>query len=173
MGRDDRVLRMCQGVLRTLNGLNWVFVVVSAVALILTMALAGPLSAHLAHKYQSQPVEPIVIGLRLLLLLGIAVGCPAHLIFTRLLGVIATVRAGDPFTIANAQRLRVIGWALLAMQLLDLLAGLLNGWMTLRHIDTIGWQPSIGGWIAVPMPFVLARVFAIGVEMRAEIEATI
>jgi hypothetical protein len=48
--------------------------------------------------------EAMVRGMRLIAVIGI-VGVPlTHVILDRLLGVVDTVRAGDPFIIANATR---------------------------------------------------------------------
>src|SRR6266850_1418332 len=40
-----------------------------------------------------------------------------------LLAIVLTVRAGDPFVAANADRLQSIAWVLLALQLLSLVIG--------------------------------------------------
>ena len=55
-----------------------------------------------------------------MLALGIAAAGVLHVVLAALLAILATVRSGDPFTLVNAARLRAIGWALLALQLLDL-----------------------------------------------------
>src|SRR5207237_1024035 len=129
--------------------------------------------AHLAAKYPTQPVVPILNAMRLLLVLGVLVSYPVHVIFTRLRAIVATAQAGDPFVAANARRLHAVGWALLAIQILDLLSGLIGISLAVRHVETGGWSPSAGGWIAVLMIFVLARVFTIGTRMRDDLEMTV
>ncbi len=46
-----------------------------------------------------------------------------YVVLKRLLAIVETVRAGDPFVAANASRLQAIAWALLALQLLSLVIG--------------------------------------------------
>ena len=46
-----------------------------------------------------------------------------HAVLARLLAIVETVRFGDPFVAANAYRLQVIAWVLLALQLLSLFVG--------------------------------------------------
>jgi len=61
--------------------------------------------------------------LRAIALVGL-VGIPLnHVVLRRLLAIVETVRAGDPFVAANASRLQAIAWALLALQLLSLVIG--------------------------------------------------
>ena len=112
-------------------------------------------------------------GLRLEILLGVAMSVATDRLFAALGQVIESAGAGDPFILVNARRLRTMGWALLALQLLDLPAALLG-----RFFPTLGsGAPSVsfspGGWIAVLMVFVLSRVFAAGSAMRDELEGTI
>ena len=61
-------------------------------------------------------------------------------------------------------RLRAIAWALLGLQILNLIASSMGG------IDV---DVSIAGWIAVLLLFVLAQVFEEGARMRADLEGTI
>src|SRR5262249_2356867 len=65
----------------------------------------------------------LIMGLRAVALLGLA-GIPLnYAVLKRLLAIVLTVRAGDPFVAANAYRLQAIAWALLALQLLSLVIG--------------------------------------------------
>ncbi len=62
---------------------------------------------------------------------------------------------------------------MLAIQLLDLALGATTAWMVVHRIDVLDWTPSLGGWLATLMIFVLARVFAIGTRMRDDLAMTI
>ena len=54
----------------------------------------------------------------------VLVAIPLHyVVLKRLLAIVGTVRAGDPFVAANALRLKAIAWTLLALQLLSLVIG--------------------------------------------------
>ena len=63
------------------------------------------------------------MGLRAIAVIGLVTIPLNYLILKRLLAMVETVRAGDPFVAANAQRLQAIAWALLALQLLGLVIG--------------------------------------------------
>lgn len=169
----DRTLRIGQCVLGLANILNWLCVAGFAVVLILSFPFAQTVLDHLAAKYTDQPVAPILNAMRVMFVVGMFAGIPLHIIFTRLRAIVATVGQGDPFVAANARRLQLVGWALLAIQLLDLYFGGLVFWLEQRDIDAAGWSPSVGGWIAVLMVFVLARVFTIGTRMRDDLEMTV
>jgi hypothetical protein len=107
------------------------------------------------------------------MMIGIVTGFVVHVLFRRMLGIIETAIAGDPFTMDNAQRLRAVGWALLAVQLLDLVFAAVSLNVKAVTGEDLGWSPSVGGWIAVLMVFVLARVFEQGSRMRDELAMTV
>jgi hypothetical protein len=97
-----------------------------------------------------------------------------YAILKRLLQIVETVRAGDPFVAANASRLRAIAWALLALQLRGLVIGaIVKAVSTPAHPLHINAGFSISGWLAVLLTFLLARVFAEGTLMREELEGTV
>jgi len=88
--------------------------------------------------------------------------------------MVETVRAGDPFVATNAQRLRAIAWALLALQLLSLVIGAIGKMVsTPAHPVDLDAGFSINGWLAVLLTFLLARVFAEGTLMRDDLEGTV
>ena len=105
------------------------------------------------------------MGMRAIAVLGL-VGIPLnYVVLKRLLAIVLTVRASDPFVAANAHRLQAIGWALLGLQLLSLVIGLIAKAVSSPahplHLDA-GF--SISGWLAVILTFLLARVFAEGTQ---------
>ncbi|HXG90651.1 MAG TPA: DUF2975 domain-containing protein [Vicinamibacterales bacterium] len=86
------------------------------------------------------------------------------------LAMVETVRAGDPFTAANADRLQTVAWMLLALQVLSMvIGGIANAISTPAHPLHISAGFSISGWLAVLLTFVLARVFAAGAVMRDDL----
>jgi DUF2975 family protein len=118
--------------------------------------------------------QPIMIGLRAIAGIGL-LGVPLnHLILTRLLRMVETVKRGDPFVAANAYRLQAIAWALLGLQLLSMVIGGIGKAIASKefplHLDA-GFSTS--GWLAVILMFVLARVFAEGTLMREDLEGTV
>lgn len=112
--------------------------------------------------------------MRIALALILPVMLAAHLIFRRLLAMLDTAIAGDPFTSANGARLQQIGWALLVIQLCDLAFGAAASRIEAVMGDaSSGWAPSVTGWLAVLLVFVLARVFEQGARMRDDLALTV
>ena len=92
----------------------------------------------------------------------------------RLLAIVETVRAGDPFVAPNADRLQAIAWALLALQVLSIVIGSIGKAVsTPAHPVHLDAGFSVSGWLAVLLTFLLARVFAAGALMRADLEGTV
>ena len=112
-------------------------------------------------------------GFRLEMLIGIALGIAADRLLVALTQIIASVSAGDPFILANAHRLKIIGWSLFALQLIDIPLSLLGRFFPGMGSAAPGDTFSAGGWISVLMVFVLSRVFAAGSDMRNELEGTV
>ncbi len=118
--------------------------------------------------------DRIVMGLRAVAALGLVVVPLNYVVLKRLLAMVETVRAGDPFVAANASRLRAIGWALFALQLLSLVIGAIGKSIsTPAHPVHLDAGFSINGWLAVLLTFLLARVFAEGTHMREDLEGTV
>jgi len=115
-----------------------------------------------AFKIAASPEgSRLVMGLRAIAVLGLAAIPLNYLVLSRLVAIVETVRAGDPFVAANADRLQRIAWALLALQLLSLAIGGIAAVVSIPahplHLDA---GISINGWLAVLLTFLLARVFA-------------
>jgi len=116
----------------------------------------------------------IANGLRLVAALGFLAVPINHIILTRLVRMLKTVRSGDPFIEDNAYRLLTIAWMLLLLQLLSTLIGAIGKAISSPafplHLDA-GF--SVSGWLAVLLTFILARVFAEGTLMRRDLEGTV
>ncbi len=114
------------------------------------------------------------MGLRAVAVVGLVTIPLNYIVLKRLLAMVGSVRAGDPFVAANAQRLQAIAWALLALQLLSLVIGGIARAVSTPdrplHLDA-GFSAT--GWLAVLLTFVLARVFAEGTLMREDLEGTV
>ncbi len=170
---QDRVLVVASGLVRFANWLNWIIALGFVVALLLSFVFGDALFARIAFKYHGRHIGETVALLRLTGAIGIACCVAVYHLFTPLLAILATVRAGDPFVVVNADRLQRIGWALLAIQVLDL--GLGGVVLALDRIDVehATWMPGFTGWIGVAMLFVLARVFRVGAGMRDDLAMTV
>ena len=158
--------------LRILIVVNWLM---GAAILALLVVMPNEQWIMAAFKISPSPdAEQLIMGLRAVAVLGL-VGIPLnYAVLKRLLAIVLTVRAGDPFVAANAYRLQAIAWALLALQLLSLVIGAIARAVSSPahpvHLDA-GF--SISGWLAVILTFLLARVFAEGTLMREDLEGTV
>ena len=159
-------------VLRILIVLNWL---VGAAFLALLVVAPNEQWIMTAYKLSPSPeAERLIFGLRVIVVLVLATIPLNYVVLKRLLAIVETVRAGDPFVAANAYRLRAIAWALLAAQLLSLVSGAIAEVLsTAARPINVDAGFSISGWLAVLLTFVLARVFAEGALMRQDLEGTI
>jgi hypothetical protein len=98
----------------------------------------------------------------------------AHVILAHLLAIVDTVRAGDPFVVANARRLQAIAWWVLGAECVHLAVGVVaRAASTPAQPLDVDWSLSLAPWIAILMLFVLARVFDHGARLRADLEGTV
>ena len=158
--------------LRILIVLNWLGGV-AILALLVVMPNEQWIMA--AFKLSPSPeAQRLVMGLRAIAVLGLAVIPLNYAVLKRLLAIVETVRAGDPFVAANAFRLQAIAWVLLALNLLSIVIGAIAKTVsTPAHPLHINAGFSINGWLAVLLTFLLARVFAEGALMREDLEGTV
>jgi hypothetical protein len=159
-------------VLRILIVLNWL---VGAAILALLVVMPNEQWIMSALDLSPSPeADRVVMGLRAIAVVGLATIPLNYIVLKRLLAIVETVRAGDPFVAANAHRLQAIAWALFALQLLSLvIAAIAEAISTPAHPLDLDAGFSINGWLAVLLTFVLARVFAEGARMREDLEGTV
>jgi hypothetical protein len=159
-------------VLRILVVLNWLF---GAAILILLLATPNEQWIMSAFKLTPSPdTTRLVWGLRGVAMLGLVAIPLNHMILKRLLAMVDTVRAGDPFVAANAYRLQAIAWLLLLLQVISMIIGAIGKSVsTSAHPVHLDAGLSVSGWLAVLLTFILARVFAEGALMRADLEGTV
>ena len=158
--------------LRILMVLNW------AVGLaILALLLIMPNEQWIMSAFKLEPgseAEKIIMGLRVVATLGLVAIPINYFVLKRLIAIVETVRASDPFVPKNAERLYTIAWALLALQILSMvIGGIGEAISTPEHPVDLDAGFSLNGWLAVLLTFVLARVFAEGTLMREDLEGTI
>ena len=159
--------------LRILIVLNWLYGAVVLAILVGMFAAEQWMMIALGVSPSAQS-GPLIIGMRAIAALGL-VAVPLNLaLLKRLVAMVQTVRAGDPFVAANAYRLQAIAWFLLGQQMLSLVIALIGKSVSTPghplHLDA-GFSPS--GWLAVILTFVLARVFAAGTLMCEDLEGTV
>jgi hypothetical protein len=159
-------------VLRILIVLNWLLG-----AGILALLVVLPHEQWIMTAFKISPstdAHRLIMGFRAIAVLGLATIPLNYAVLKRLLAIVETVRAGDPFVAANASRLQAIAWALLALQLLSLvISAVAKAVSTPAHPLHLDAGFSISGWLAVLLTFLLARVFAEGTLMRQDLEGTV
>ncbi|HEV7684130.1 MAG TPA: DUF2975 domain-containing protein [Pyrinomonadaceae bacterium] len=158
--------------LRILIVVNWL----GGVA-ILALLVVMPNEQWIMSAFKLSPspdAERLIMGLRAIAVLGLATIPLNYIVLKRLLAIVQTVRAGDPFVAANASRLQAIAWVLLVLNLFSIVIGAIaNAVSSPAHPLHIDAGFSINGWLAVLLTFVLARVFAEGALMREDLEGTV
>jgi len=116
----------------------------------------------------------LFVGMRLIMIIGICSVPITHLVLTRLLAIVETVKVGNPFVMANAVRLKAIAWAILGLELLHFTVGaIVEGVSTAAAPLNISSGLSLTRWLTVLLLFVLARVFEQGARMREDLEGTV
>jgi hypothetical protein len=173
MPRPPAVLPIAYVSLRVLIVLNWI--------------LGGCILGLLIYTFVNEPwtmkalgvtaypeANQVMNGMRAIAALGV-VGIFLNFgILTRLVAIVVTVRAGDPFVRENAYRLQAIAWFLLVLQVFSLvISGIARAISTAEHPFKLDAGFSTAGWLAVVLTFVLARVFAEGALMREDLEGTV
>ena len=169
---SSAALPIAYALLRILIVLNWFMVPV-----ILALLFVLPNEQWIMKAfglYPSPDAARLVMGMRAIALLGLAVAPLNYIVLKRLLAIVDTVRAGDPFVSANATRLQTIAWTLFTLQLLSLAIGAIaKSLSTPAHPIHLNAGFSINGWLAVLLTFLLARVFAEGAHMRDDLAGTV
>jgi hypothetical protein len=166
------VLPVASVTLRILIVLNWVMG-----AAIFALLAASPNRRWIMSAFDLSPspdTDRLILGLRAVAALGLVVVPISYAVLKRLVAIVDTVHAGDPFVAANASRLRAIAWALFALQLLSMvIGGIGKAVSTAAHPVHLDAGFSINGWLAVLLTFLLASVFTEGTRMRDDLRGTV
>jgi len=170
---SSTALPLAHGGLRVLIVLNWLYGAL-VLAILVGMFVAAQWTLTALGFPLSAQSGPLLMGTRAIAVLGLA-AVPLNLaVLNRLIAMVQTVRSGDPFIAANANRLQAIAWFLFAQQVLSLVIGLIGKFIsTPAHPLHLNAGFSASGWLAVILTFVLARVFAEGTLMREDLDGTV
>ena len=151
---------------------NWVM----AVGILLLLFVA-PNAEWIIKSLELTPgpkADRVILGFRAIAVLGLLSVPLNYMLLTRLIAIVDTVRAGDPFVAANAVRLQTIAWLMLLVQLLSMAIGAIGKSLsTPAHPIDLDAGFSVNSWLAVLLTFLLARVFAAGTVMRDDLEGTV
>jgi hypothetical protein len=147
-------------------------------ALILALLIASLIAESWVMRALGARPAPgnsmLFLGMRLIMVIGICSVPIAHLVLTRLLAIVETVKVGNPFVMANAVRLKTIAWAILGLEMMHFTVGaIVEGVSTAAAPLDISSGFSLTRWLTVLLLFVLARVFEQGARMREDLEGTV
>jgi hypothetical protein len=109
--------RILLGILRAFNLLTGVMLVAAIPASFLFEPQFFEFFSKRPPRIDQTWLVPV---LRMWFVLALLMVAAVHVLLSRLLAVVETVRAGDPFVAENAVRLKTIAWCVLATQLLHL-----------------------------------------------------
>jgi hypothetical protein len=169
---SSAALPLAHGLLRILIVLNWL----TALGIIVLLVFM-PNRQWIMSSFKLSPspeADQIVMGMRAIAMLGLVTIPLNYVVLKRLLAIVETVRAGDPFVAVNADYLQTIAWALLALQLLSIVIGTIAKTVsTPEHPLRLSAGFSVTGWLAVLLTFLLARVFEEGALMREDLSGTV
>jgi len=171
--QSSNALSLSRKVLRALIAVNFAIGAAILVMLVVSFvakawffrAMGAPLTAGAAER---------VIGMRGIMGIGL-MGIPlTHVIFSRLLAIVETVRDGDPFVAENATRLHHIAWSVLGLEILNIAVTSVAAWASTDAVPIdIKWRLNVTRWVTVLLLFVLARVFEHGTRMRDDLAGTV
>jgi hypothetical protein len=166
-------LSLSRRVLRALIALNLVAGALIGVLLVASLVAATWVATALGVRPASGNGVPIA-GMRAIMAIGIAAVPLTHVVLSRLLAIVETVRAGDPFVAENAARLQRIAWSVFGLALMHVAVMAVATAVSRGGTPTgIEWRFDVGRWVTVLLLFVLARVFEHGTRMRDDLEGTV
>ena len=122
--------------------------------------------------FAKQPSLSVVLSLLLT-----AFATTMFFFFGKMRAIIKSVGEGDAFIPVNAQRLNMMAWLLLAVEILTVLIGAMRAHLA----EAMGWPMTgssfriydLDGLLMVITLFILARVFKHGAAMREDLEGTV
>jgi hypothetical protein len=174
MSHPERgALAFSRRLLGILTVLNWIYGAGILLMLVWSFFQADTLYRALGVAEMATS-ERIRFGMQAIMLIGVLCVPVTNVALTRLLAIVQTVRAGDPFVIDNAARLRAIAWSTFALTAAGAVIGTIAETVTssVQGLD-VNWKFSFTPWLAVLLLFVLAQVFEQGARMRADLEGTV
>lgn len=171
---DNRIL----GVTRLLVHLIMGLVALGGVLLAVVSAV-GPFFwtdavAILANEKPDIDSSKLLPLLLVIFAIGIFVFGLLWTMMRKLLAIIASVEEGNPFILANAMRLKAIGWTMIALELAGIPLAVTAGEVAdMFGESATGYEFSFNGVLAILLVFILAGIFERGAEMREELEGTV
>ncbi|WP_068073376.1 DUF2975 domain-containing protein [Novosphingobium lentum] len=150
----------------------------------LLVAAPAMLIAHrqvfdeLASKAVGTSPTAIVAGIIAVMLMVSAMAVMGFLFLRTMRRIIDSVGLGDPFAPINADRLRLMGWLVVGIEVISIPIGAIVTFVSQHVADgsvktDADFGFSLGGLLLAMILFILARVFRQGAQMRDELEGTV
>ena len=131
-------------------------------------------AASIAKEYPAMDAAALYPKLYLIFALGILLLGIVWTVMRKLLAIIRSVEDGNPFVVANAVRLKAIGWLMVAVQIIGIpLAIAAREAADLFGENNVDLDISLNGILSILLVFILAGIFERGAEMREELEGTV
>ena len=169
----SRALAISRPLLQTLTVANWVYA--AGITTLLVSSFFRPDWPWVPLGLEVEgPDSTIPSALRTVMVLGLVGSALVHTILRRLVAIVDTVRAGDPFVADNALRLQSIAKRVMGIEVLRLAVHLVyeNFARQGTPLD-LGEAFALTPWLAVLLLFVLAGVFTQGARLRSDLEGTV
>lgn len=179
---NDIVLKSTRGLLFVTKWLMLLGVTVLTFAIPILLYFSTEVTAEMADTFVTPPGTEVVWMIAGLMLLGIVMMLITLFGINRLRRIVDSVGEGNPFTRINGTRLRGMGIAAFAIQIVTFFGSLLASAMvaTLGEVQPgeefsmhIEGGLSISGILLVLLLIILARVFDRGAEMQDELQGTV
>ena len=156
MSHQTAALPIAYVVLRIMIVLNWVL---GAIILgLLIFSFVNEPFLLKALKLGSVEENPaLVMGVRAVAALGVVTIPINYMLLKRLVAMVETVRAGDPFVAANAYRLHTIAWLLLSLQLIGLAIAIIGRLISTAEQPTFHSVPTPEQALSLVESLLLAR----------------
>ncbi len=171
---DNRILRVTRWLIYFIMGL----IAAVGVALALVAAVLPfywvQAAAEIVKENPSLDTQALYPIIYVVFALGTVIMGLVWTIMRKLLAVVNSVADGDPFVLANAVRLKAIGWLMVAVQVVGIpLAIVAREAADLFGENNVDLDVSLSGILSILLVFVLAGIFERGAEMREELEGTV
>ena len=150
-----------------------VIAITIGVVILATIALLAFPPPHIAAQLAAAPAGTTAWAVAAALIGAVSLWLCLRFVM-RLRAMIATVRSGDPFQPANADRLTSMAWLALGIQACALADAPI---LAILREDLLDLPPafgfSVGGFALALVLFILARIFRQGAAMRDDLEGTV
>jgi Protein of unknown function (DUF2975) len=171
---NNRILRITRWLVYLIMGLvAFVGTVLALVSAVLPFFWAEA-AANIAKEYPAMDAAALFPKLYVIFAIGIILLGMIWTIMRKLLEIISSVEDSNPFVVANAVRLKAIGWLMIAVQIIGIpLALVAREAADLFGENNVDLDVSLNGILAILLVFILAGIFERGAEMREELEGTV